>query len=107
MSDQLSEDQIAELVKSMPHCRNVWHGIALLKFKIKHDVIEKLLSRTQRGQRHRGSLQKTHQNMDRSAGQPARSSQGSTVEIIIPILIKIYNFCFEPLQGQVKNRGLQ
>ena len=35
--------------------------------------------------------------MDRSAGQPARSSQGSAVEIIIPILIKIYSFCFEPL----------
>ena len=43
MSNQLSEDQIVELVKSMPHCRNVWHGIALLKFKTKHDVIEKLL----------------------------------------------------------------
>ena len=43
MTDQLSDSQITDLVKTMPSCRNVWHGIALVKFKIKHDVIEKLL----------------------------------------------------------------
>ena len=43
MSDQLTENQIRELVTAMPSCRNVWHGIALVEFGIKRQVIEDLL----------------------------------------------------------------
>ena len=67
MSDQLSDSQITELVKVMPSCRNVWHGIALVKFEIKHDVIEKLLHEHRED---RGSEEVCRKLIKMWAGQP-------------------------------------
>ena len=82
MYDQLSEDQIAELVKSMPHCRNVWHGIALLKLKIKHDVIEKLLSEHRED---RGTEEVCKKLIKMRAGQ-ADSQQG---QVKVGVKVKV------------------